>query len=68
MNRYFVRGMLYAVISFSLASYEALTHDPVRLELIAGYALVFAFGVITILTRHKRPDMLAGSLHDGDEP
>ncbi len=56
MNRYVIRGTLYAVISFVLAAYEALTHDPVRIELILGYALVFSFGVFTILTRHKRPD------------
>jgi len=56
VNRYFIRGALYAAISFSLAAYEALMNDPVRIELILGYALVFGFGVFTILTRHKRPD------------
>ncbi len=63
MDRYLVRGALYAAISFFLAGYEALTHNPVRLELILGYGLVFLFGVFTILTRHKRPGM---SLYEED--
>lgn len=54
MNRYFVRGFLYAAVSMLLALYETATHEPVRLELLAGYAIVFAFGVFTIVTRKKR--------------
>ncbi|RMD99385.1 MAG: hypothetical protein D6814_05635 [Calditrichaeota bacterium] len=56
MDRYLIRGGLYAIISLSLACYEALTRSPVRYELIIGYGLVFIFGIFTIITRQKRPD------------
>jgi len=56
VNKYILRGGLYAAISFTLALYETLTHQPIRFELIAGYGLVFLFGIFTILSRHKRLD------------
>jgi len=56
LNRYAIKGSIYAVVSFALAMVEALTHEHPRIELLIGYALVFAFGVFTILTRHLRED------------
>lgn len=55
MNRYLIRGIFFSCASLGLAVYESIMVAPPRVELFLGYGLVFAYGIFTILTRHRRP-------------
>jgi len=68
LNKYAIKGSLYALVSFALAMVEALTHQPPRIELLIGYALVFVFGIFTILTRHLREDVSPGRADEKYDP
>lgn len=56
VNKYILRGILFAGLSLALAVYEALLQDEPRFEIILGYSLVFLYGILIIVTRKKRPD------------
>jgi Ca2+/Na+ antiporter len=51
-----MRGVLFSVVSFALVIYEIIVANSPRIELVVGYFFVFAYGIFTIVSRHKRPD------------
>ncbi len=67
MNKIILRGVLFSGLATVLAFYEAFTHVPVRLELIAGYALVFLYGILVIMGRKHRERVMAAEQSNSDE-
>ncbi len=59
MNKTILRGVLFSGLAASLSFYEVMTHVPIRFELIAGYGLVFLYGILVIIGREHRERVLS---------
>lgn len=65
-DRYLLRGLIFMVVSLSLAVYEAAFRTTPSYEVIAGYALVFGYGIFSVFTRQKRVEASAAENLEND--